>query len=346
MPTAATIRAQVEASLAERIPSALTTVARESRPTVTTGIRSVDEILDGGLPVGAITEIVGPECSGRTSFTLSFVARMTQRGKVCAWIDVSNALQAESAAGAGVDLSRMLWIGCGAGGKTEVQKTSREGFVLPQKHLVVAPIKRGLHGGGHGGHPRNEVKGLSEAVSGLLIPQTMTPQSDTSVRGAKVEASRFEPSIVPPVSAASKHSTGAKPWSRMDQALRVADLLLQAGGFSAIVLDMGGIAPEFSSRVPLATWFRYRAAAEKSQTNVLLVTQHTCAKSSAELVLGIRSDRAYPQQTVFAGMQYQIEVMRQRFRSDEATKVIPFRKLPQRATSVSWKISTAWAAQR
>lgn len=53
-----------------------------------------------------------------------------------------------------------------------------------------------------------------------------------------------------------------KSWSRLDQALRVTDLLLQGGGFSAIVLDMGNIAPEYASRVPLATWFRYQAVAE------------------------------------------------------------------------------------
>ncbi|MDQ2834513.1 MAG: hypothetical protein M3Y50_12345 [Acidobacteriota bacterium] len=41
----------------------------------------------------------------------------------------------------------------------------------------------------------------------------------------------------------------------------VTDLLLQAGGFSAIVLDLGSIAPEHVSRIPLATWFRYGAAA-------------------------------------------------------------------------------------
>ena len=55
-----------------------------------------------------------------------------------------------------------------------------------------------------------------------------------------------------------------KPYSRLDQALRVADLLLQAGGFSAIVIDMGSVAPEFALRVPLATWFRHRAAAERT----------------------------------------------------------------------------------
>ena len=63
------------------------------------------------------------------------------------------------------------------------------------------------------------------------------------------------------------------------------DLLLQAGGFSAIVLDMASIELEHASRVPLATWFRYRAAAERTQACVLLLTQHGCAKSSTELLL-------------------------------------------------------------
>jgi hypothetical protein len=75
----------------------------------------------------------------------------------------------------------------------------------------------------------------------------------------------------------------AKPWARIAQALRAADLLLQAGGVSAIVLDMAGIAPEHAARVPLATWFRYRAALERTRTSLLLLTQHSCAKSSAEL---------------------------------------------------------------
>jgi len=76
-----------------------------------------------------------------------------------------------------------------------------------------------------------------------------------------------------------------KPWAKIEQALRVTELLLQGGGFSAIVLDMGSIWPEYASRVPLATWFRYRAAAEQTQASILLLTQHPCAKSSAELLL-------------------------------------------------------------
>ena len=54
-----------------------------------------------------------------------------------------------------------------------------------------------------------------------------------------------------------------KHWSRLEQGLRVTDLLLQAGGFSCIVMDMGSLKAEYASRVPLATWFRFRAAAER-----------------------------------------------------------------------------------
>jgi hypothetical protein len=133
-----------------------------------------------------------------------------------------------------------------------------------------------------------------------------------------------------------------KPWSRLDQALRVTDLLLQAGGFSAIVLDMGSVAPEFASRVPLATWFRYRAAAEHSQASLLLLNQHACAKSSAGLVL--RLDAGEPiemGQTVFAGMTRHGEVTRKRF-EQQSEKVMPIRRPPQSTNTANWHSRTAW----
>jgi hypothetical protein len=137
-----------------------------------------------------------------------------------------------------------------------------------------------------------------------------------------------------------------KPWARIEQALRVTDLLLQAGGFSAIVLDMGSIAPEYASRVPLATWFRYRAAAEKNQASILLLTQHACAKSSAGLVLRLQPGNAlHEEKTVFTGVEYCVEVARERFKP-VSTNVIPLRKPPQRATDASWQSRAAWAGAR
>jgi hypothetical protein len=85
--SAATVRRQVEAALEKRIPPALTPAPKIRSAVHSTGIRVLDELLNGGLPQGALSEFVGPECSSRTSIALSFLARMTREERVCAWID-------------------------------------------------------------------------------------------------------------------------------------------------------------------------------------------------------------------------------------------------------------------
>jgi hypothetical protein len=112
------------------------------------------------------------------------------------------------------------------------------------------------------------------------------------------------------------------------------------------VLDLGSLAPEFASRVPLATWFRYRAAAERTQASILLLAQHGCAKSSAELSLRMLPGEALRDEaTVFTGMAHCIEVARRRFTSTEEN-VVPLRKPPQRANAASWQSRAAWAGVR
>jgi nucleotidyltransferase/DNA polymerase involved in DNA repair len=105
------------------------------RPVAATGIEPLDDVLRGGLPIGAISEMVGPECSGRSSVALSFLAQVTQAGKVCCWIDVANTFEPESAAAIGVDLTRLLWVRCGVA-QTRVQRDARN-FILPEKYLMM-----------------------------------------------------------------------------------------------------------------------------------------------------------------------------------------------------------------
>lgn len=50
-----------------------------------------------------------------------------------------------------------------------------------------------------------------------------------------------------------KKPAADKPWSRLEQALAATDLLLQAGGFAAIVLDMSDVRPQDATRIPVAT---------------------------------------------------------------------------------------------
>lgn len=341
MPSAATIRLQIEAALARRIPSALTPAPRVIRPVAPTGVHEVDELLEGGLPIGAITEMAGPESSGRTAIALSFLSHLTHACRVCAWVDVSDALTPESAAAAGIDLSRVLWVRCGVS-KFEPKPSAAYRFSLPEKYLIPAPAKKGLRGGGFGGHPRSEVKGLPEAVSGLFRPDTIAPRCAEPQRRIRPAREAFAPQAQTGLARANARISQSKPWARIEQALRVTDLLLQAGGFSAIVLDMASIAPEHASRVPLATWFRYRAAAERTQAVFLLLTQHSCAKSSGELLLrfqpgAARNDEA----TVFTGIEHCLQVERRRF-TQEPTNVVPLRKPPQRVNAARWKSQTSW----
>jgi recombination protein RecA len=338
------LRLQIESTLSRKIPSALTPAPKMMRPVAATGIEALDNVLRRGLPIGAMSEMVGPECSGRTSIALSFLAQMTQAGKVCCWIDVANTFDPASAAAAGVDLTRLLWVRCGVA-QTRVRRDARN-FVLPEKYLIPSPAKKGLHGGGFGPHPRSEVNGLSEAVTGLLQQQAIAPRCAEPQRRVRQKQETFGAQYRH-TSTTVRSPHPSRPWSRIEQALRSTDLLLQSGGFGAIVLDMGSLTPESASRVPLATWFRYRAAAERTPSSILLLTQYSCAKSSAELLLRLQPAEALcDETTVFTGIQPRIEVARHRFTQTAESDVVPLRKPPQNVQSASWQSRTTWAGRR
>jgi hypothetical protein len=112
MPTATALRFEIERALERRFPAALTPSQKTVYERVACGIPAVDSLLGGGLPVGAISEVIGPESSGRTSLALSFLAQRTSDGQVCAWIDVNDVLDPESAAANGVSLRQLLWVRC------------------------------------------------------------------------------------------------------------------------------------------------------------------------------------------------------------------------------------------
>ena len=61
-------------------------------------------------PRGAITEISGPISSGRTSLIHTILARATEAGECCAVVDGAGAFDPGSAAQAGVDLQKLLWV--------------------------------------------------------------------------------------------------------------------------------------------------------------------------------------------------------------------------------------------
>src|SRR5262249_40065483 len=92
----------------------------EMRPApemVSSGISEFNA-LTKGLPRGCLTEICGPSSSGRTSLLLAALAASTRRDEASALVDVSNTLDPYSAAAAGMDFQKLLWIRCGVDNST------------------------------------------------------------------------------------------------------------------------------------------------------------------------------------------------------------------------------------
>ncbi len=77
--------------------------------TVPTGSLALDIALGaGGLPMGRIVEVYGPESSGKTTLTLELVAQAQKLGKTCAFIDAEHALDPVYARKLGVDINSLL----------------------------------------------------------------------------------------------------------------------------------------------------------------------------------------------------------------------------------------------
>lgn len=76
---------------------------------IPTGSLSLDLALGiGGLPMGRIIEIYGPESSGKTTLTLELVAQAQKLGKICAFIDAEHALDPLYARRLGVNIQDLL----------------------------------------------------------------------------------------------------------------------------------------------------------------------------------------------------------------------------------------------
>jgi len=266
----------------------------EVRPqpeTIPTGIPQVDE-LTGGVPRGGLTEIFGPSSSGRTSLLLALLAQVTAREEVCALVDASDAFDPHSAAAAGVDLKRVLWVRC--------SENSR--FQDPSL--------------------RSEF-------------QQRAPASLTPAKRLKFQVSRHP---------RETRNVKRETFSRVEQALRAVDLLLQAGGFGLVAMDLGDIPPTISRRVPLTSWFRFRRAVENTTTALVVVEQEASAKSCASLVLRTQQSALSSQHSAKAagsvpsharllhGMQTEVEVLNSRL----------WQRKPVRLVTTSFESRATW----
>ena len=197
----------------------------------------VDACLRGGLPRGQLSELSGPGSCGRMTLLLQLMSAATQRGEIVALIDTCDRLDVASAAAAGVDLDRLLWV-------------------------------RG------DGRPGTGDQGLETAV---------------------------------------------------DRALKAFNLVLQAGGFSLVAIDLADVPPVRLRQIPFTTWPRVQRVIEGSDTACVLLTPEPLARSAGGLTLSLAgrstwagvSDRS----RLLQGVDLRVRVVSPRKRIDGDVRV-------------------------
>ncbi len=212
----AACRADVEALLRARKLDRTLIPAWEQAPavhgeTVSTGVAEVDGRLGGGLPRGQLSELTGARSSGRTSLLLAVLSAATSRGELVALVDTFDMFDPHSAAAAGVDLERLLWI-----------------------------------------------------------------RGDACTPAFPALASRQ-----------------AGPDRVIERALKALNLVLQAGGFGVVALDLAD-APALSLRhVPLSTWIRLQRVIEGQETVGLVVGTTPVSRSAGGVSLVLEPRRLH-----------------------------------------------------
>src|SRR6185312_5061608 len=114
---------QLRAELRSRFDVPFEAGKRREKKQIPTGIPAIDRLTQGGIPIGALTEICGAESTGRTTLIFALLAHATRRGYCCAWIDTAGAFDPASAVEAGVDLARVLWVNCGGNAQHALKST-------------------------------------------------------------------------------------------------------------------------------------------------------------------------------------------------------------------------------
>ena len=75
------------------------------------------------------------------------------------------------------------------------------------------------------------------------------------------------------------------------QALKAADLLVHGGGWGVVVLDLGDIAPEAVSRLPISYWHRFRRAVENTPAAFVVLEREPFVKNCAATTIELRRGR-------------------------------------------------------
>src|SRR5687767_865950 len=165
----------------------------------------------------------------------------------------------------------------------------------------IAAIDTALGGGLRRGH-LSEIAGPRSSGRTTVLCSAMTAAGSRGELAAVVDVTdRFDP-----VSAQSAGvDLSALLWVRdtghLDRALKAMNLILQAGGFGIVALDLADVPPRLIRQVPYTTWIRLARIIEGTPTVAVIVGAERTARSPGGVTISLdpssgrwsgRSDRS------------------------------------------------------
>jgi hypothetical protein len=122
----------------------------------------------------------------------------------------------------------------------------------------------------------------------------------------------------------------------LEYAFKATDLLLHAGGFGLVMLDIGDVAGKDARRIIPSWWYRFRRTVENRPTAITVMSEEACTRSCAALALELKGSaewsRANVEQSNVLPMRKHIPVSQPtvtqgnllRFNSIKANRQRPF----------------------
>ncbi|HEX6044817.1 MAG TPA: hypothetical protein VFZ22_10045 [Pyrinomonadaceae bacterium] len=100
----------------------------------------------------------------------------------------------------------------------------------------------------------------------------------------------------------------------LENAFKATDLLLHAGGFGLVILDMADVPGKDARRIISSWWYRFRRTVENRPTSIVVMSEEACTRSCAALALELKGtpewSRANAQQSNVVPMRKQAPVKR------------------------------------
>jgi hypothetical protein len=75
----------------------------------------------------------------------------------------------------------------------------------------------------------------------------------------------------------------------LEHAFKATDLLLHAGGFGLVILDIGDVAAKDAQRIISSWWYRFRHTVEDRPTVIMVLSEEACTRSCAALTVELNA---------------------------------------------------------